>query len=122
MNLTKVLNKLKDFTLPAGHVLLNKWISVLEVLDKHMQARNYSAVEKVLHETSPVLRALLPSIPDKIGYAAVESLPTVFENELEQKMIDGTATLADMDKFFRFASRTMVSAMGKTTPTAETLN
>lgn len=118
----KVLKKLQDFTLPAGDAMLNKWIAALKTLNNRLQACDYSSVLTVKHETAPALRALLPSIPDKVVYAAVESLPKTFEAELEKKLTDGTASLTDMNKFFQFASHTMVSAMDKTTPTAETLN
>lgn len=117
-----MLGKLKDFTLPSGDALLDKWIAAIKSVNKHLEADDHSAIERVVHDTLPVLRALLPSIPDKIVYAAVEILPIVFENELEPKFLDGTVTLSDMDKFAQFESRTLLSAMSKTKPTAETLN
>lgn len=118
----KVLNKLKDFTLPSGDVMLDKWRANNKVANQHLQAGDYSALQKVAHETVSVLRALLPSIPDKIVYAAVESLPKIYENGLEKAMIAGTATLPQMNEFIRLASRILLEAMSKTKPTAETLN
>lgn len=118
----KILKKLEDYTLPSGDALLEKWIAGLKIANKHLQAGDNSAVAKIAQEIFSILRALLPSIPDKIVYEAVESLPKEFENNLKKKMIAGTATLADMNEYFRFMCRTMVSAMSKTKPTAETLN
>lgn len=102
--------------------MLEKWIVALSALNKNLKAGDYQAVENVSHETKAVLRALLPSIPDKNVHAAIESIPNTYENVIESSMISGTASLADMDKFLRFASHAMIDAMSKGAPTAETLN
>lgn len=77
----KVLKKLEDFTLPSGDAMLEKWIAAVKLLNQHLKAGNYKALAKVAHETIPVLRGILPAIPDKIIYAAIESLPSTYEKQ-----------------------------------------
>lgn len=118
----KILKKLEDFTLPSGDAMLEKWIASLGKTNTLLKAGDLKAAVNVGLDAMPVLRGILPAIPDKIIYAAIESLPKRFEADLDGLILSGTTTLADVDKFIKFASETMLSAMSKTTPTAETLN
>lgn len=90
--------------------------------DKELIAGDMKGLTKLFGETKPVLRSLLPYIPDKIVRVAVASLPDKYEHELEKVMANGGGELDVIDRFFRSTSRTLISAMSKTKPTAETLN
>lgn len=118
----KVLKKFQDYTLPSGDAMLQKWIGKLKVFNKHLKAGDFKALGKAGHETSIILRALLPAIPDKIVHSAIESIPEMFEKQYESALNDGTSTLADVNRFVKFVAETMLTAMSKAKPTAETLN
>lgn len=108
--------------MPAGDAMLEKWIASLKNVNTHLKAGDLKAAVKTGHDSLPVLQALLPAIPDKIIYTAIESLPKRFASDLDAAISSGSISLPVIDKFFQLASRTMVSAMSKTKPTAETLN
>lgn len=80
------------------------------------------AVGQVGHGAIDILKGILPSIPDKIVYAAIDGLEKQFEKQLDSSLTAGSAKLSDVDKFFQYAANTMLSAMSKTKPTADTLN
>lgn len=119
---TKVLKKLEDFTLPSGDAMLNKWIAAIKAGNKHFNAGDLKALGQVGHSIVPILRGILPAIPDENVHAAIEGLADQFEKDLDSSVTAGTAPLSEMDKFFRHAAQAMLSAMSKGTPTAETLN
>lgn len=119
---SKVLKKLEDFTLPSGDAVLEKWIAANNAINKHLNAGDFKALGQVSHSAIEILRGILPAIPDKIVYAAIENLANRFEKEFDSSMTAGSASLADVDQIFQLASETMLAAMSKTTPTAETLN
>lgn len=118
----KVLKKLEDFTLPSGDAMLEKWIAAIKTVNGHLNAGDMKAAGQVGHGAIEILRGILPAIPDKIVYAAIEGLANELEKDLDSSMTAGSAPLSDGDKFFQHAANTMISAMSKTTPTAETLN
>lgn len=120
--LVKVLKKLQDFTLPAGDDMLNKWIATVKTFNKHMNSGDMKAVGKASHGVIVILRGILPEIPDKNVRGAIESVVNKFEKESDSSMTAGTASLADIDKVVQNVALTLISAMSKGKPTAETLN
>lgn len=119
---TRILVKLKDFTLPAGDEMLDKWVASLHQYNKELKEGNMSALTGLFQESKSVVRALLPHIPDPIVRSAVASMPDRYERELEKVMASGGGKLEALDRFFKTNSRVLISAMKKTKPTAETLN
>lgn len=117
-----ILQKLKDFTLPAGDEMLDKWIASIVDYDKDLKTGDMKHLTNMFKQSKSVIRALLPHIPNKIVRAAVASCPNRYEQELEKAMASGGGKIDALDRFFRFASRTLLSAMNKAKPTAETLN
>lgn len=118
MTFSKVLKKLEDFTLPAGDAVLEKGIAAIQAANKHLNAGDLKALGLVGHSIEPILRAILPAIPDKIVYAAIEGLANQFDAAVDRSL----SSLAYADRLFQYVAYTMLSAMSKTTPTAETLN
>lgn len=113
---------MEDFTLPEGDNVLEKWIAAIKAVNKHLNAGDLKGVGQVCHDAVDVLNDILPAIPDKIVYDAIQGLQRIFKKELDRPMMAGAVSIADMDKFFKLASNTMLVAMSKTKPTAETLN
>lgn len=119
---TKVLKKLEDFTLPVGDAMLEKWIGAVKAVNKHLNKGDIKSAGQVFHGAIQILRGILPAIPDKIVYTAIDDLGNKLEQELDRRIGAGSVTLADADKFIQHAANAMISAMSKTKPTAETLN
>lgn len=69
------------------------------------------AVAKLFHATVPVLRQLLPHIPNLTVRAAVASLADGCQQELEKKLSTYDANIASIDEFLKFASHALDSAM-----------
>lgn len=111
---------MKDFTLPAGDELLNKWIASLVQYNKDLMAGDMKDLTKLFGESKLVLRALLPHIPDKIVRTAVASMPDRYEHEFEKVMTSGGGKIDALDSFFRINTRTLLAAMKEGKPTAET--
>lgn len=116
-----MLKKLEDFTLPSGDAMLEKWIAALKASNKHLNAGDLKATSKVAHDAVPVLKGILPAIPDKIVHKAIEGLANQFEEKLANAH-NKPISLAAMDGYFKLTAHTMLDAMSKTKPTAETLN
>lgn len=102
--------------------MLEKWIAIIKEANKHFNAGDLKAVGKVAHDAMPILKGILPAIPNKIVYTAIERLITKFEAELDDSMTAGSATLVEIDKFYQFAAHTMLSAISEAKPSAETLD
>lgn len=122
LNFTEVLKKLKDFTLPSGDAALEKWITIIKNANEYFNAGDLKAVGQVGHGATVTFRKILPAIPDKIVYAALEHIADEYDKLLEDSLTSGSATLADMDKFLQWEASTMLSAMSKTKPIAATVN
>lgn len=117
-----ILTKLKDFTLPAGDEMLDKWISSIPEYDKHLKMHDMKYLSKLFGQSKSVIRALLPNIPNEIVRAAVASCPNRYEQEFENAMVRGGGKMEALDRFFRYATHAVLTAMSKSKPTAETLN
>lgn len=118
----EILKKLEDFTLPAGDAVLEKWIAAIKAVNKHFNAGDIRAASLVAYTIIPILKGILPTIPDQIVYAAIDGLADELKQRLDHSLKVHPATLADIDEFIQSAANIMLSAMSKTTPTAETLN